>query len=138
MNGRNRHNRSGQVMVLTLLGITLLGSLVFYVVNVGDQVNRKVVMQNSADAAVISGAAWFARSANVVGMNNVAQTRMLALVPILDSFPLSTKMASEEVAAFPGGWTYLISARAGDEAGCQSVDGELLEPFASSFAVPLP
>lgn len=41
-------------------------------------------------------------------------------------------------AAFPGGWTYLISARAGDEAGCQSVDGELLEPFASSFAVPLP
>lgn len=41
-------------------------------------------------------------------------------------------------AALPGGWTYRISARAGDETGCQSVDGELLTPFASSFAVPLP
>lgn len=38
----------------------------------------------------------------------------------------------------PGGWTYRISARAGDDAGCRSVDGDILEPFASSFAVPLP
>jgi hypothetical protein len=38
----------------------------------------------------------------------------------------------------PGGWAYRISARAGDDSGCQSVDGDVLEPFASSFAVPLP
>ncbi len=36
----------------------------------------------------------------------------------------------------PTGWSYRISAHAGDDAGCQSVDGALLEPFASSFAVP--
>ncbi|MDP2314074.1 MAG: Ig-like domain-containing protein [Pseudomonadota bacterium] len=36
----------------------------------------------------------------------------------------------------PTGWSYRISARAGADTGCQSVDGGVLEPFASSFAVP--
>ncbi|RLI52858.1 MAG: hypothetical protein DRO93_14415, partial [Candidatus Thorarchaeota archaeon] len=40
------------------------------------------------------------RSMNVIAMNNVAQTRMLALIPILDAFPLATKMAYEEVKAW--------------------------------------
>ena len=35
----------------------------------------------------------------------------------------------------PTSWTYRISARAGED-GCVSVDGEPLEPFASSFTVP--
>ena len=97
MRGRSRRERSGQILVVILLGIVGLAGLVFYVVNVGDQSNRRVAMQNAADSAAISGAAWMARSMNVVGMNNVACTRMLALVPILDAFPLSSKMAHEEV-----------------------------------------
>jgi len=90
----------GQVLIIVLLGITLLGGLVFYVVNVGDLADRRVTMQSAADAAAVSGAAWMARSMNVIAMNNVAQTRALALVPILDSFPLATKMAYEEVLAW--------------------------------------
>lgn len=35
----------------------------------------------------------------------------------------------------PTGWTYALSARAGDDDGCQSVDGDPLAPFASTFTV---
>ncbi|MCD6378695.1 MAG: hypothetical protein J7L99_07600 [Planctomycetes bacterium] len=94
------HQQAGQVMVMLLLGIALLAGLVFYVVNVGDQINRRVVMQNAADSVAISGAAWMARSMNIIAMNNVAQTRLIALVPHLDALPLATKMAHEEVSAW--------------------------------------
>ena len=94
------YQQTGQVMVMLLLGIALLAGLVFYVVNVGDQVNRRVVMQNAADSVAISGAAWMARSMNIIAMNNVAQTRLIALVPHLDALPLATKMAHEEVSAW--------------------------------------
>jgi hypothetical protein len=100
MHGRTRLHRSGQVMVILLLAMSLLSSLVFYVVNIGDQVNRRVVVQNAADSAAISGATWMARSMNLVAMNNVAQSRMYALIPHLDSFPLSTRMAHEETASW--------------------------------------
>jgi hypothetical protein len=36
----------------------------------------------------------------------------------------------------PRGWSYALSARAGDDDGCLDVDGNVLRPFASSFAVP--
>jgi len=97
-----RRRCAGQVLMIVLLAIVLLAGIIFYVINVSDQVNRRVSMQNAADAAAISGASWMARSMNVIAMNNVACTRVLALVPILDSFPLSTKMAYEEVDAWTG------------------------------------
>ena len=95
-----RRRETGQILVVVLLAIPVLAGLIFYVVNSGDQVNRRVDMQNAADSAAISSAAWMARSMNLLGQNNVAQTRMLALVPILDAFPLSTKMAVEDIAAW--------------------------------------
>ncbi len=98
-----RRGCSGQVLVVLLLGITLLAGLIFYVVNVGAQVNRRLAMQNAADSAAVSGSAWMARSMNVIAGNNVAVTRMLALVPHLDSYPLATKMTYEEVAAWETG-----------------------------------
>jgi hypothetical protein len=94
-------------MIIVLLGLILLASLIFYVVNVGDQVNRRVAMQNAADAATISGASWMARSMNVIGMNNVAEMRMLALVPVLDSLPLATKMTAEEMTS----WAACLTAQ---------------------------
>lgn len=83
-------------MVIVLLGTLLLAGLIFYVVNVGGQVNNRLGMQNAADSAAISGATWMARSMNLIAMNNIAQTRMLTLVPILDSFPLATAMTYDE------------------------------------------
>ena len=35
----------------------------------------------------------------------------------------------------PVGWAYALSARAADDAGCTSLDGDLLAPFASTFTV---
>ncbi len=85
---------------MTLLALTLLVGLVFYVYNVGTVVNRRLAVQNAADATAVSGAAWMARSMNVIALNNVAQARMLALVAVLDSLPQASRMAHEEVSAW--------------------------------------
>ncbi len=89
--------RSGQVIVLTLLAMTLLVALIFYVYNVGDQVNRRTTLQNVADATAISGAGWIARSMNVIAMNNCEQSRLATLVPIMDALPLATEMSGDEM-----------------------------------------
>ncbi|MCK4277383.1 MAG: hypothetical protein KAX78_12765, partial [Phycisphaerae bacterium] len=68
MAGTRKHRRAGrggQVLVLTLLAMTLLVALIFYVYNVGGQVNRRTELQNAADAVAVSGAGWMARSMNV-------------------------------------------------------------------------
>jgi len=88
---------------MTLLGLTLLASLVFYVYNVGDQVNERLALQNAADSAAVSGAGWMARSANTTAMNNVAISRLLGILPVMDSFPLASTMALEEVTAWEQG-----------------------------------
>ena len=92
----SRNLRSGQVLVVVIVGMAMLAGLVFYTINVGDQIHRRTEVQNAADAAAISGAAWMARSMNVIAMDNVAITRMLALVPTLDAFPLASDMAYTE------------------------------------------
>ncbi len=89
--------RQGQVLILALFSMTLLAGVMFYVYNVGDQVNRRLAMQGAADAAAISGADWMARSMNIVAMDNVAMAKMIAEVPILDAQPLAAEMATKEV-----------------------------------------
>ncbi len=98
--GRGDPRRRGQVLILTIIAITLLAGLVFYAYNVGDQVNRRLELQGAADSAAITGATWMARNMNVVAMNNVGTAKMLSLVPILDTQPLASKMAYEEVKAW--------------------------------------
>ena len=83
-------------MVIMLLGMTLLVGLVFFVYNLGDQVNQRLEMQNAADAVAISGGAWLARSMNVTAMNNWAQAKLIGIVPVMDSLPLAASMAHHE------------------------------------------
>lgn len=90
-----RHRR-GAVMIATLLALTLLVGLIFYVYNTGDVINRRMELQSASDAAAIGGATWMARSMNVVAMNNVATSRLLAGIVVLDSLPLATEMAASE------------------------------------------
>jgi hypothetical protein len=99
----NRTGRSGAILVMALLGMTLLVSLIFYVYNVGDQVNTRLALQNASDSTAISGAGWMARSANTTAMNNVAISRLLGILPVMDSFPLCSKMALEEVTEWEQG-----------------------------------
>ena len=89
---RPQHARiRGVILIITLLGLLLLAALVLYVLNHGAQVNARIVAQHSADSAAVAGATWVARSFNAVAMNNVAMTRCLALINVLDSFPPATK-----------------------------------------------
>lgn len=93
----NRHApRRGAVLVITLLALTLLVGLIFYVYNMGAVVNRRIEAQNAADAVAISGAEWMARSMNVIALNNVTQARLLALVAVLDAMPVAAEMTIKE------------------------------------------
>lgn len=79
----------GLVMVIALLSIILLAALVFYIYNVGQHVERRVEVQNAADAAAIGASTQVARAFNTVAANNVATTRMIAMINILDSLPMA-------------------------------------------------
>ena len=93
---RYRGHRHGQILIVTLISLVLLTGLIFYVYNLGDQVNRRLEMQNAADAAAISGAGWMARSMNLIAMNNVTISRMVGLAIVLDSLPLAAEMTVAE------------------------------------------
>ncbi|MAE61068.1 MAG: hypothetical protein CMJ49_06895, partial [Planctomycetaceae bacterium] len=87
----------GAVLVITLLGMVLLAALVMFVVNVGQQVNRRVTVQHSADAAAHAAAGWIARGMNTVAMNNVAISQQIALVNVLDAAEDATRFTAGEM-----------------------------------------
>ena len=97
MDIHNRSRRGGAVLVMALLGMSLLVALMFYVYNVGDRVNDRLTLQNAADSAAVSGAGWIARSMNTTAMNNVASSRVLGILPVLDAFPLASELAILEL-----------------------------------------
>jgi len=90
----------GVVIVITLLAVILLAALVMFVLNLGQQVERRIYMQNTADAAAVSSATWTARSLNTVAMNNVDMARTIALINVLDAFPQSAINVEDESKAF--------------------------------------
>ncbi len=104
-----RTRRSGQILVILLLAVFLLAGLTFYVYNAGEQVNKRVEMQNVADAVAISGADYMARCMNVVAMNNVAQSRYLAYVPVLDAISQATDLAFGELDEWIGDNRYAVA-----------------------------
>jgi len=91
-----RRRAGGQVLLIVLICIAVLVGLIFYVYNAGTQINRRVGAQHAADAAAVSGGTWMARSMNVVAMNNVTQSRLIALVAVLDALPLAAEMTIAE------------------------------------------
>jgi len=94
-----RHRPRGVVIVIALLATFVLAGLVVHVLNIGRQVNGRVVAQNSADAAAAAGAGWIARTMNTVAMNNVAMARLIALVQILDAMPMTVQFTTEDQTA---------------------------------------
>jgi Flp pilus assembly protein TadG len=69
---RKRHDRreSGQVAILFALVFTFMFVLFAMVVDFGHLVNNKINLQNAADAAAYSGAAWQARALSNLGQMN--------------------------------------------------------------------
>lgn len=96
-----RHSRaSGQILVITLLALFLLAGLVFYVINLGDQVNQRLVVQHTADASAMAGGVEMARAFNTVAQNNINMTRYVGAVAMLDSAPLTYSSALHETRFF--------------------------------------
>ena len=92
--------REGQILIMTVLGISVLAGMAFYVYNTGQQVNDRVAMQSAADSAAASGTVQLARGMNVVAMNNISMAKLMATVVVLDSVPLATNMSLAEATAF--------------------------------------
>jgi hypothetical protein len=65
-------NQSGQVIVVFLIMIPPILILLFSVANITLAVRDRVKLQNSADAAVLSGAQWQARGLNQLAVANAA------------------------------------------------------------------
>ena len=145
--------RRGQVLVIVLIGMTLLVGLVFYVYNVGDQVNRRLEMQGAADAVAVTGAGWMARNMNVVAMNNVGEAKMISLVPILDTQPLASRMALVEATAWEQALAGIVAqARIDPHVSAQTeqylrqgteslrarmeIQRDILRPFAEAINLP--
>jgi len=77
----------GAIMVITLLAIILLASLIFYVMNLGQSTSTRIRAQHAADTTAIGGAAWVARTFNLVALNNTSMARSIAIVNVLDPLP---------------------------------------------------
>src|SRR5262245_50617175 len=86
-------DEGGQIIFLVLFSLFALVCLIALVVNTGDQITHKMEMQNAADAVAVSGANWVARGMNVISMNNVAMTDILAVIVIAKSLSQTAKIA---------------------------------------------
>lgn len=100
-NLRNVPRRSnGVVIVITLLSLFVLFGLVLYVLNLGQQVNRRVAAQHAADASAQAAAGWAARQMNTVARNNTAMAHYLGVVNVLDATPQAAEFTLIEHRAF--------------------------------------
>ena len=71
--------QAGQIIIMMMLAAIPLASLVAYVLNGAELTATKTRLQNAADSAAMSEAAWVARSLNVMSMNNTAMTQSMAV-----------------------------------------------------------
>jgi hypothetical protein len=120
---RARARSGGQVLIILVMSMVLLAALSFYVYNFGYVVNTRLEIQTAADEAAISGGTWMARSMNVVAMGNVAEAKMASLAPVLDSMPLASKMALDEVTA----WEQCLGSQLATGMPNQHGEGPLLQ-----------
>ncbi len=67
---RDRQGEKGQVAILFALIFTFMFILFAMVVDFGHLINNKINLQNAADAAAYSGAAWQARALSNLGQMN--------------------------------------------------------------------
>jgi len=93
--GRLHGCERGQAIYVVVVFFFLLAGLLFLVLSSGEKLNHKVEMQNAADSAAATGAAWFARGLNVISMCNVAETQLLSLIILCDTLETVTPPALE-------------------------------------------
>ncbi|MCC5830386.1 MAG: hypothetical protein JJU36_13155 [Phycisphaeraceae bacterium] len=92
--------RRGVIIIIALFGVLLVAGVFAFTLNTARQIERRIVVQHAADSAARSAAGFTARQFNVISMNNVAMTRILAVVPHLDAQPLAVSMTLKDQTAF--------------------------------------
>lgn len=112
----------GAVMVLALLGGFMIVGMIGYVFNTGRHAQLQQQTQSAADATVISGAGYVARSFNTVAMNNVEISRLIAVVQMLDAVPLATEYTLLDVQATLETVEDQLSRGTGDALGDRTLD----------------
>ena len=75
------------VLIVVIFAMALIAGLVFFVLNTGRHVQRRVETQQAADVTAEAAATRLARSFNTIAQNQVATARSLALVNVLDAAP---------------------------------------------------
>lgn len=83
-------DEGGQITFLAVVGAAAFASLLLLVIQTGYGTGEKIRLQNAADAAAYSGAAWSARGLNVISTLNVTQTQLYAVSLILRTGPRAT------------------------------------------------
>jgi len=93
-------DEGGQISVLAVLGAAAFACLLILIINTGWTTSSKIGMQNAADATAISGATWVARALNIISLNNVTSSQMLAMILIFraldDSIPIALEILEAE------------------------------------------
>jgi hypothetical protein len=80
---KNFHDdESGQIVPLFMLILIPLFMLAVWILNTGNQLDTKMNVQNSADSAVLTQAAWMARTMNVMAMNNVGISQSASSIAV--------------------------------------------------------
>jgi len=96
-------DEGGQISALGVLAAAVFACLLLLVINTGYATSGKIQMQNAADATALSGATWMARGLNIISLNNVTQTQLLAIILILraldDAIPPAIRTLQAELAA---------------------------------------
>jgi hypothetical protein len=83
--GTFHRDQKGQAIFLGLFYFLLLAALAMLVLNSGQKANRKIGLQNAADAVAGSAASWYARGLNTIAMCNVTQTQLFSMIIHLDT-----------------------------------------------------
>jgi|GEM_PF-5296976 len=93
---RLHRDQRGQVLPLMILGIAGFVLLVGMVINTGQSTADRMLVQNGADAAVITQASWAARSLNIMAMNNVGQSQMFTAFMVTEALSWTMAEAAKE------------------------------------------
>ncbi|MEM9110581.1 MAG: Tad domain-containing protein [Planctomycetota bacterium] len=104
----------GAVLVLALMGGFLIVGLIGYVFNTGRHAQLRQQTQSAADATVISGAGYVARTFNTAAMNNVEISRLIPAVQLLDAVPQASQYAFEDTDALLSRVDEQLAAGTGD------------------------
>jgi hypothetical protein len=68
-----------------VFGATVLAAVVLLVLNTGMHTSGKMQAQDASDASALSATTWVARGLNVISMNNVIESQLLAIAILIPS-----------------------------------------------------